>query len=85
MSCSITSTLLHCPHCNKKSNQQNTGPEVLIVVLVLCACLIALQGSGLGSAHIVVAQKQSDTFTELIGITQKYLFINFKLENYSRS
>lgn len=84
MSCSITSNLLRYCHCNRKSNQQYTTPDMPVIILVFCACMIALQGSSLESARIVMTQKQSDTVTEHIGITQKQLFLNFKSETNSR-
>lgn len=84
MSCSLKSNILRYSHSNQSSNQQNTAPEMPVIVLVLCACMIALQGSGLDLTAKGMAQKERDAATEYIFTTQMHLFTNIQLDKNSR-
>lgn len=84
MSCSLKSNLLRYSQYDQKQNQQYMAPELPVVVLVFCACMIAMQGSSLGLSALDTAQLKSDSVTERIGITQMHLFNNINQEKYTR-
>lgn len=81
MSCSLSSNLLHYSQCSKKTDRQSVTPEIPVIVQVFCFCMIALQGATMKTFSIAMSQKPGDSATEYIGVTQKKLFLNTKLEN----
>lgn len=83
MSCSLNSSMLCYVQCNTQAKNRAT-PEKRIIVPVLCACMIALQGPNSGMTHvgmtkIAMPQQDSDAMTEHICIALKQLFSNFDL------
>lgn len=84
MSCSLKSNLLRYSNCDQNQNQQYMVPEIPVVVLVFCACMLAMQGSSLGLSMLDTALLKNDSVTEPIGITQMHLFNNIKQEIFTR-
>ena len=84
MSCSLKSKLLSYSGANQQASKKTSLPEKPVIVPVFCACMIALQGSGAGMAHIGMVQQTSDAVTEHITIIQKQFFTNSDLDKNLR-